>query len=342
VSHRSRVIAFRTLAAIHVVLLFAGFFAPDDPAEQNRYLPYAPPSRLRFIDSSGTLHLRGFVYARVPEPGTYDRYMEDTTRMYPVILLARGAEYTVLPGIRSNLHLFGVESPARLSLLGTDGYGRDVLSRLLHGGRLSLTAGLLATLCSLLVAALLGTLAGFHGGIVDQVIMRVADLFMAVPWLFLLFAVRAALPLQLDTRHLLLLLIAVVGIVGWARPARLVRAIVLSARERTYVLVARGFGAPRRYVLRRHVLPHAYGVVLTQAALLVPQYVLAEVTLSFLGLGVGEPVPSWGNMLGALQQYHVLTSYWWMFAPAAALITMTLGYHLLTGSVEERFRTVLV
>ena len=330
------------LVVIHGMLLFAGFFAPYTAAEQDRLLPYAPPSRLRFVDASGSLHLRPFVYATVPKGGAYDEYVEETTRRYPVHLFVRGAEYSILPGVTTDVHLFGVDSPARLSLLGRDGFGRDVWSRLLYGGQLSVTAGVLATLCSLMIATILGTVAGFYRGALDQAIMRAADVCMAVPWLYLLFGARAALPLQMDTGHILLLLVAVIGIVGWARPARLVRGIVLSARERTYVLVARGFGARHGYLLRRHILPQAYGVVLTQAALLVPQYVLAEVTLSFLGLGAGEPVPSWGNMLAALQQYHVLTSYWWMFAPAGALLVLTLGYQVLTTFVHQRVRPIAV
>jgi peptide/nickel transport system permease protein len=173
-------------------------------------------------------------------------------------------------------------------------------------------------------------------------LMRTADLFMALPWLFLLFAVRAALPLHIDTRETFLLLVGVIGVIGWARPARLVRAIVLSAKERTYVLAARGFGASGRYVIRRHVLPQTYGVVLAQAGLLIPQFVLAEVTLSFVGLGVGEPTASWGSMLATLQQYEVLTTYWWMFAPAFALVLVTLGYHLVTRMVHEEARSVAV
>jgi len=337
-----RGLLFGTLAAIHALILFAGFFAPYDPAEQARVIPYAPPSRVHFVDVEGRFHWRPFVYAWTPDPAAYDRYLEDPTSRFPLQLFVRGAEYSVVPGIVTNVHLFGVAGPARVALLGTDGYGRDVLSRLLHGGRLSLIAGLLATVCSLIAAALIGTLAGFSGGTVDQILMRTADLFMAIPWLYLLFAVRAALPLQMDARDTFLLLVVVLGVIGWARPARLIRGIVLSARERTYVLAARGFGAPRRYLLRRHVLPQTAGAMLTQAALLVPHYVLAEVTLSFLGLGVGEPVPSWGNMLGALQQYHVLTSYWWMFAPAVALIVVTFGYHLLTSYVHERMRVVAI
>jgi peptide/nickel transport system substrate-binding protein len=186
----------------------------------------------------------------------------------------------------------------------------------------------------------LGTLAGFFCGWVDRGLMRAADVFMALPWIYLLFAVRAALPLHIDTRATFLMLIAVLGIVGWARPARMIRGIVLSARERTYVQAAESFGATSPYLLWRHILPHTYGVALTQASVLIPQYLLAEVALSFLGLGIGEPAASWGSMLGTLQQYHVLTSYWWMLAPAIALTMIALGYHALSSLIHERARVI--
>jgi peptide/nickel transport system permease protein len=335
---KRRVAIAVVLVSLHLVVLVAGFAAPYDPVEQARTLPFAPPSRLHVVDVNGQFHLRPFVYALVPDPDNFDAYVEDTSRRFTLRMMVVGSSYTLLPGVESRRHLFGVEAPARLSLLGTDGFGRDVLSRLLHGGRVSIGAGLVATLCALLVGLAFGTLAGFFGGRIDTVLMRAADLFMAIPWLYLLFAVRAALPLQLDTRATFLLLVAVLGVAGWARPARLVRGIVLSARERTYVTAARGFGARPAYLLRRHVLPQTFGVVLTQAGLLVPQYILAEVTLSFLGLGVGEPTPSWGAMLGTLQQYSVLTSYWWMFAPAVALVAVAVSYHALTSIVHERLR----
>ena len=337
---RTRAIA-SVLVALHLLVLLAGFAAPYDPVEQTRTLPFAPPTALHFVDADGRFHLRPFVYAMTPDPNTFDAYVEDTTQRFPVRMMVTGATYTLVPGIESRLHLFGVDAPGRISLLGTDGFGRDVLSRLLHGGRISIGAGLVATLCALLVGVAFGTLAGFFGGRIDAALMRAADLFMAIPWLYLLFAVRAALPLHLDTRATFLLLVAVLGVVGWARPARLVRGIVLSARERTYVTAARGFGATSPYLLRRHILPHASGVMLTQAGLLVPQYILAEVTLSFLGLGVGEPTPSWGAMLGNLQQYSVLTSYWWMFTPAVALVAVAIAYHALTSIVHERMRLVV-
>jgi peptide/nickel transport system substrate-binding protein len=314
------------LVTLHLLVAFAGFVAPYDPTSQNRSLPYAPPTTLHVTDANGQLH-SPFVYAQVPDPSDPMKYVDDTSRRYPVQLMANG-------------HLLSVDAPARLSLLGTDGFGRDVFSRVLHGGRVSVAAGLLATLCALLVGMTLGTLAGFFGGLFDRVIMRTADVFMALPWIYLLFAVRAALPLHIDTRATFLMLVAVLGVVGWARPARLIRGIVLSARERTYVRAAEGFGASSRYLLWRHILPHTYSVVLTQASVLIPQYLLAEVALSFLGLGIGEPTASWGGMLGTLQQYHVLTSYWWMLAPAVALATVALAYHGLTTLVQERARTI--
>jgi peptide/nickel transport system substrate-binding protein len=315
-----------SLVALHLLVAFAGFVAPYDPTSQERSLPFAPPTALHIVGADGRLYAP-FVYAQVPDPNDPTAYIEDTSRRYPLQLLANG-------------HLLSVELPARLSLLGTDGLGRDVFSRVLHGGRVSVAAGLLATLCALLVGMTLGTLAGFFGGLLDRFVMRAADVFMALPWIYLLFAVRAALPLHIDTRATFLMLVTVLGVVGWARPARMIRGIVLSARERTYVRAAEGFGASSQYLLWRHILPHTYSLVLTQASVLIPQYLLAEVALSFLGLGIGEPTASWGGMLGTLQQYHVLTSYWWMLAPAVALATIALGYHALTVVVQERARII--
>jgi peptide/nickel transport system permease protein len=166
--------------------------------------------------------------------------------------------------------------------------------------------------------------------------MRFGEIFIALPWLYLLFALRAFLPLNINPSQAFLLLIAVIGSVGWARPARLIRGVVLSGKERHYVLAARMFGGSGLYLMRRHILPQTYSIILTQAVLLIPQYVLAEVTLSFLGLGVGEPEPSWGNMLASVQQYHVLVSYWWMLLPGIALIPVFLSFVLLANALQAR------
>ena len=333
---RKLTLALGLLAGVHGVVLLAGFFAPYDPTVQDRARPFAPPTRLHLVDASGQLHLRPFVYRTFErEIGVFE---EDRSRPYPLRFLVPSAPYRVAGLLVLHHRFFGVEEPARLFLLGTDGYGRDQLSRLLHGGQISLVAGLLAAGLSLGAGLVLGSVAGFFGRGLDALIMRGAELFLALPWLYLLFAVRAVLPLHITPGQAFLLLVVVIGLVDWARPARLVRGVVLSARERDYVRAARGFGASDLYLLRRHVVPQTFGVLLTQAALLIPQYILAEVTLSFLGLGVSEPASSWGNMLGALQQYHVLASYWWMWVPGFALVPVFLGYYLLADVLHQRAR----
>src|SRR6266700_6141158 len=277
------------LATLHLIVIFAGFIAPYNPGSQNRELPYAPPTRMHFVDASG-FHLRPFVYASTLALDSYD---EDRTHEYPIHLFVRGDSYTLLGILGSNLHLFQVDEPSHIFLLGSDGYGRDEFSRLLYGGQISLAAGLLATLLSLAVGTIVGTVSGYYGKWVDESLMGTAELFLSLPWFYFLIAVRAFLPLHLSPAETFLLLLCVIGLIGWARPARLVRGLLLSARSRNFVSAARGFGASDFYLLHRHIFPETFGVLLTQAALLVPQYVAAEATLSFFGLGVSEPVPSW-------------------------------------------------
>jgi peptide/nickel transport system permease protein len=308
-------LALAALAVSHGLVLLAGFFAPYDSASPGRELPFAPPTGIHFIDSQGKLHLRPFVYLWKADAGSDGGYREDRSVAYPVRFFVPGP------------HLFGTDRPAKIFLIGSDAYGRDQFSRFLYGGRISLFAGLLATAVSLSLAMVLGGLAGFYGGWLDELIMRTAEIFLALPWLYLLFAVRAFLPLQIAPNGIFLLLITVMGVIGWARPARLIRGVVLSAKERDYVLAAKGFGASDIYLLRRHVLPQASSVALAQAAVFIPKYVLAEVVLSLFGLGVSEPAPSWGNLLANLRQYNVLESYWWMFLPLFALIPIFLAYH---------------
>jgi len=324
------------LGLVYLSVILAGFLAPDDPVAQNRDLFFASPTRLHFVDQTGKLHLRPFVYRLVRRSGTLDEYEEDRSLIYPVRFFVRGAPYRIAGVFECDRHLFGTDSPTRVFLLGSDEYGRDLFGRLLYGGQISLFAGLLGAGLSLSVGLVLGGLAGFYGRWVDEVIMRSAELFLALPWLYLLFAVRMTLPLRIDPGQAFLLLVGVIGLVGWARPARLIRGIVLSGRLRDYVLAARSAGASDLYLLRRHVLPQVSGIALTQAALLVPQYILAEVTLSFFGLGVGEPVASWGNMLASLQRYHVLVSYWWMFLPGIALVPVFLLYYALADALHQR------
>ncbi|MGC1417507.1 MAG: ABC transporter permease [Candidatus Acidiferrum sp.] len=323
------------LAALHCVIVGAGFFAPYSPIEQDRDRPYLPPMRVHIIDAHGHFHFRPFFYPLRLRENSFDQYEEDPTTPVPLRFLTPGASYRLLGVVPSHLHLFGAAN-ARIYLLGTDAYGRDQLSRILYGGQVSLLAGLLGAGVTLLLGALIGLAAGYYGGWRDDLLMRAAELFLALPWLYLLFALRAFLPLAVSPLEAFLLVVIVIGMVGWARPARLVRGVVLSVKERDFVRAARGFGASDLYLLRRHVLPETSSVLLTQAAILVPQFVLAEMTLSFLGLGIPEPMSSWGNLLASLQQYSVLVSDWWMYLPALAIIPFFLGYLGLASALQER------
>ena len=323
------------LVATHLLLLLAGFVAPYDPAAQRRELPFAPPTRLHFKDATGW-HLRPFVHLLTPGA---DSYLEDTKHDFPVRLFTRGSSYEFLGVLTTNWHLFGVDEPGTIALLGTDAFGRDEFSRVLYGGQISIAAGLAATFVALLLGSVLGGIAGFYGGWADEALMGATELFLSLPWLYFLLGVRAFLPFHLSPVRIFFLLAGVIGLIGWARPARLVRGIILSARFRNYVLAARGFGASDGYLLRRHILPEVFGTLLTQATVLVPRYIAAEVALSFFGLGVNEPVPSWGNMLSALQQYSVLVSYTWMLAPLGALVITSVIYSLLADALRSRLES---
>jgi len=326
------------LVVLHGIVACAGFFAPYDPVEQARGSPYLPPMRPHLVDKNGHFHVRPFVYLMKLQEGSFDQYEEDKSQAKLLRFFVSGARYRLLGLLPCRIHLFGAEN-ARIYLLGSDAFGRDQFSRLVFGGQVSLLAGLLGAGITLLIGLCLGAAAGYYGGWIDDLLMRFAELFLALPWLYLLFALRAFLPLAISPIKAFFLIIVVIGAVGWARPARLVRAVVLSTKERDFVRAARGFGATDLYLLRRHILPETASVLLTQAAILVPQFVLAEMTLSFLGLGVPEPVPTWGNLLSNLQQYSVLVSYWWMYLPALAMVPFFLGYLGLASSLQERGKT---
>ena len=321
---------------LHGAVICASFFAPYAPENQNRPFPFAPPTRLHWRDQAGRFHVRPLVYG-IRSNADGETYSEDRNAEYPI----RFFRFERTPN-RSSLHLFAVEAPGHLFLLGTDEFGRDLFSRILYGGRVSIAAGGLAMIIALAFGTLLGSLAGIFGGAVDTTIMRLAELGLALSWIYLLLAVRAFLPLRTPPVETCLLIAGLLGLTGWARPARLIRGLVLSAKERGFVMTARGFGARNSYIFRRHLLPQLLPLILTQAVVLIPQFITAEVALSFLGLGATEPLASWGNLLSDLQKYHVIASYWWMLTPILVLVLFSFSYLLLLNSLQRRVESVAV
>jgi len=313
----------------------AGFLAPYSFETQNRLLSFVPPTGLHLFDRSGRFHLRPFIYEPVQAADGSRASEQHALATYSIRLFVTGDEYTLFGILKSRVHLFGVGAPGRVFILGTDAFGRDVFSRLLYGSQISLIASLMAALISVMLGMILGGLSGYSGPWLDAAVMRISDVFLAMPWLYLLLAVRASLPLRMDSRQSYLLLAILMGLVGWARPARLARGVVLSVKQAEYVLVARSFGGSDVYLLWKHILPSLRGVLITQLSLYIPQYILAEVTLSFLGLGVNEPLASWGNMLGDLQLF-VSEPRPWLFAPAFALFGILLAYHGLFAYIKKR------
>lgn len=312
------------LGGLMLAALLADFLSPYDPIAQHRESAFAPPARLRFVDAEGRRHWRPFVYA----PQTRER-------IYPLRLMVRGAPYRLLGVISCERHLFGVEEPARVFLLGSDALGRDVLSRLLHGARLSLTLAGAALLISLPLALLVGGLSGFYGGWVDYFCMRLIELFLALPALYLVIALRGALPLSLPPEKVFIAMVAVLGVFGWAGLARIVRGATLSLRRCEFVLAAESLGASTGRILFHHIWPNLAGIVFTQAALAAPGFILAEVMLSYLGLGVTEPLSSWGGMLAAAGGVHQLAAYWWNLSPGAAVFAANLTFYLLAEGLRE-------
>jgi peptide/nickel transport system permease protein len=216
-------------------------------------------------------------------------------------------------------------APSVLHWLGTDDFGRDVLSRFLVGANWSVLAGGAATALTLLIGWAVGGGAGFKRGWMDQTLMRLGDLILSLPWLYVLIGLRAVLPLDMKPRTAVATMLLLIALVSWARPARLVRGVVLSLSERGFVEAARGFGVSEFRIFRRHVLPGTLALLAVQTLVLFPRFVLAEVTLSFLGLGVGEPEPSWGGLILGLKQAYLLREQWWRLLPVCLMAPLFLS-----------------
>ena len=304
------------IACVALSALLAPALAPNRPETRFPDRAFAPPMPLRVIDAAGRWRAP-FVYPIRLADRLERRYEEDRSRPVPITWFSRGVVAQV------GDTQFGPWLP-----LGADGSGRDVFARLLYGARLSLAVALLATLGALLAGTLVGGAAGAAGGLVDEALMRFSDFVLVLPAMYVVLALRAALPLVLPPAQVFALVAGILALVGWPIVARGVRAIVAAERERDYAQAALALGAGRARLLLRHLLPAARGFLAAQAALLAAAFILAEATLSYVGLGFPDPSVSWGVMLQEAANVSVMADAPWTLAPAAGIFLLVLGVNL--------------
>lgn len=293
-------------AAFAALALVAPWLAPYEAGRAFRDFLHAPPMRPRVAGFGAPVAHPLVLVDRLEQ-----RYEADTSRLVPLPWFDRDA---------------AVRMP--VFLLGADSFGRDVLSRLLYGARVSIGLALVATLGTVLVGALAGAWAGFRGGWIDEAVMRVADFILVLPVIYVVLVLRSVLPLSLPAPTIFLLAAWIFIAVGWPFVARGVRAIVSSERQREYVLAARALGAGPARVLVRHLIPACTGYLVVQATLLMPAFVLAEATLSFVGLGFPDDVPTWGTMLVEAANITQAARFPWVLAPAAAIFAVVFTTNL--------------
>ncbi len=323
------------LIVAYVVMVFAEFLAPYALDFTERSLFYAPPVGVHLIDAQGRLHARPFVYAYRLVDRDLRIYGPDTSRTYDIHFFVRGFPYRLLWIVPSDIHLVGVDPPARLFLFGTDQYGRDLLSRMLFGSRVSLLIGILVVLITFPIGLLMGGIAGYYGHIVDNIIMRSVEVLASFPTFYLLLTLASVLPATLSSGARVFMIAAVFSLVGWGGLARVIRGIVLSLRELEFVLAARANGLNDLRVITRHVLPNTLSYVIVAATLTIPGVILGESGLSYLGVGVQEPSTSWGLLLAQAQSVEIFTQFPWLLLPGVAIVLVIMAFNFLGDGVRD-------
>jgi len=310
------------LAAIALIAIAAAIVAPHPAGRQFADYQFAPPMRPHVIGDDGRWRAP-FVYPLRLADRLERRYVED--RAHPMAL--RWFQSSSIFWVDEGVPAAGPWLP-----LGADALGRDIFARLVRGARFSLGVSLVAAAAALLVGAALGALAGFAGGLLDDVVMRGADFLLVLPAIYVVIVLRASMPLVLTTSQVFWTITGVLAVVGWPYPARGVRAIVRVEQRREYAEAARAIGAGSLRILLRHLLPAARGFLAVQATLLLPAFILAEATLSYVGFGFAEPTPSWGVMLQDAGRAGPLADAPWLLTPALAIVLTVLAMHLVSGS----------
>lgn len=330
-------IALIVLGIIYFALFFADFIAPYTKDFSDRTMAYVPPSKIFVIDENG----------KFSKPYTYNYtrsfdnenlrivYNLDRSQKHYVKFFAKGQPYKFLGIIPASRHLVTTDSNGRLFLLGTDINGRDVFSRLLFGGRISMTIGFLALFVLFPIGLLYGGIAGYFGGIVDTLMMRFAEAIMSIPSFYLLIILASILPAGMTSVQRFILIVVILAMIGWAGFARVVRGMVLSIKNQEFVQAAKSIGASRLRIIVKHILPQTASFVIVAMTLSVPSYILSESGLSFLGLGIQQPDASWGNMLKEAQEYTNIIYRPWLLTPGFLIFIAVLAFNLIGDTIRD-------
>ena len=330
-------VALVVLGVIYFALLFADFIAPYTKDFSDRTMAYVPPSKIFTIDENG----------KFSKPSTYNYkrefdsqelkiiYTLDRSQKHYVKFFAKGQKYKFLGLIPMQRHLVTTDESGRLYLLGTDINGRDVFSRILFGGRISMTIGFLALFVLFPIGLLYGGIAGYFGGKTDMIMMRFAEAVMSIPSFYLLIILASILPSGMTSVQRFMLIVVILALIGWAGFARVVRGMVLSIKNQEYIQAAKSIGASRLRIIVKHILPQTTSFVIVAMTLSVPSYILSESGLSFLGLGIQQPDASWGNMLKEAQEYTNIIYRPWLLTPGFLIFIAVLAFNLIGDTIRD-------
>ena len=333
--HRLALAGATVLALLYVVAIFAEFFAPHDQFQRHNDFINAPPVLVRVFDDGRVR--RPFVYPLVQtrnEVTLRREYAPDTTRRLPLVLFVRGDRYKLWGIFRTNVHFFGTRG-GEAFLLGTDRLGRDMLSRVIHGARISLSIGLVGVFISFVLGCILGGISGYYGGTPDLIVQRAIEFIISIPTIPLWMALSAALPANWPALRVYFAITVILALQGWAGLARVVRGKLLELREEDFVMAARIAGQGAGDIIRRHLLPSFMSYLIVNITLAIPGMILGETALSFLGLGLRPPVVSWGVLLKDAQNFRTVAIHPWLLIPGIFVVVTVLMFNFLGDGLRD-------
>jgi peptide/nickel transport system permease protein len=335
--HRVALVSGVVLLIIYLIALLADLLAPFDVVKTDAKYLYAPPQGLHFELVGGSLQAYVQGYTSKVDPAAMRRtFQVDPQQRIPVGFLVHGPPYKFLGLLQTDRHLFGPIAPDQpMYLLGADRLGRDLFSRLILGTRTSMTIGLVGVFFSLVLGILLGGLSGYYGGMVDTLIQRLIEFLRSIPSIPLWMGLAAALPLTWPPQRIYLAITVILSLIGWTGLARVVRGRFLSLREEDFVMAARLDGASQLRIILRHMLPAFTSHIIASITLAVPGMILSETALSFLGLGLREPVVSWGVLLQDAQELRSIATAPWLLIPALAVVISVLTLNFLGDGLRD-------